>query len=130
MDTFDFPINSPQSRDRSRVSIFALLGEKRRKEDMLQTIANYFITVLGPAAIAAFYSQARKTNILHNAVKSMIRAKLLVEYEEHIKRGFISPAELTEWQNQYEAYHKLVGKNGVLDDRYVKLLQLPAEKEE
>ena len=67
----------------------------------------------------------RKLDILMKAQKAQMRAQLLKDYYFYEKQGWISDIEMKEWQNQYNAYHELVGENGVLDDRYRKLLNLP-----
>ncbi|MBQ0090885.1 MAG: hypothetical protein KBT27_16290 [Prevotellaceae bacterium] len=68
--------------------------------------------------------------ILMRAQKAQMRAQLLKDYSFYKNQGWISDVELKEWVNQYNAYHELVGENGVLDDRYKKLLELPNEKPE
>ena len=49
---------------------------------------------------------------------------LLKDYKEYDKKGYVLDIELKDWENQYQAYHQL-GANGVLDDRYKRLLELP-----
>lgn len=63
--------------------------------------------------------------ILMKAQKAQMRAQLLKDYYHYERQGWISDIEMQEWQNQYQAYHELVGPNGVLDDRYQKLINLP-----
>lgn len=66
--------------------------------------------------------------ILMKAQKAQMRSQLLKDYSFYAKQGWISDIELKEWQNQYNAYHQLVGENGVLDNRYEKLKDLPNEE--
>lgn len=68
---------------------------------------------------------ARQVDILQKSQKAQMRAQLLKEYEEYKERGFIRQLELDEWENQYQAYHELVGANGILDTRRAELLHLP-----
>lgn len=63
--------------------------------------------------------------ILMKAQKAQMRAQLLKDYKYYQAQGWVSDIELKEWVNQYQAYHELVGENGVLDDRYKKILNLP-----
>jgi hypothetical protein len=64
---------------------------------------------------------------LMSACKATIRQDLLndfLEYEERCQNGgSITLMELDEWMNRYKAYHQLVGDNGVLDDKYIKMLE-------
>ena len=98
----------------------------------------YFIqavTLLGLIGIPSIFSMTmfciKKCNIytkqlaiLMKAQKAQMRAQLIKDFDEYIKRGWISNIELDEWMNQYEAYHVLQGPNGVLDNRKNKLLEL------
>lgn len=69
---------------------------------------------------------AKKITILMDAQQAQMRGQLLDKYHEYIKRGSITDMELTEWINQYNAYHSL-GANGVLDKRKEELLNLPTQ---
>lgn len=55
--------------------------------------------------------------ILMKAQKAQMRSQLLKDYYEYSRRGWLLQAEQDEWQNQYKAYHELVGDNGVLDSK-------------
>lgn len=59
------------------------------------------------------------------AQKAQMRSQLLKDYYFYKERGYILPIELDDWENQYQAYHELVGPNGVLDDRRLVLMKLP-----
>lgn len=67
----------------------------------------------------------RQLIVLMQAQKAQMRAQLLKDYAHYREQGWISDIEMQEWQNQYNSYHQLVGENGVLDDRYEKLMNLP-----
>lgn len=66
------------------------------------------------------------------AEKSDIRNQLIIDYEKYEERckngGDITLVELDEWLNRYKAYHNLVGDNGVLDNKYNKILELKLAK--
>lgn len=64
--------------------------------------------------------------VLQEAQKAQMRGQLLDKYHDIKARGFVWDDELTEWINQYKAYHQLQGDNQVLDTRKDELLQLPA----
>lgn len=97
------------------------------------------VTFFGLIGIPSIFSMTmyciRKCNtytkqlvILMQAQKAQMRAQLLKDYQKYEDQGYIRYIDLKEWENQYKAYHELVGENGILDDRYDKLLDLPNEK--
>lgn len=103
----------------------------------MQTIV-HVVTIFGIFGIPSIFTMTmwciKKCNefkrtlvILMQAQKAQMRAQLLKDYKMYIEQGYIPDVEMKEWQNQYNAYHELVGENGVLDDRYKKLLALPSE---
>ena len=67
---------------------------------------------------------AKQVDILQKSQKAQMRAQLLKDYTEYQNRGFVRQLELDEWMNQYNAYHELVGVNGVLDSRKEELLKM------
>ena len=64
-------------------------------------------------------------NILQSAQKAQMRSQMLKQYDEYMKQGYIEQIYLDDWMNQYDAYHKLVGNNAVLDARRDDLIHLP-----
>lgn len=102
---------------------------------MLFKIVTYLVAFGIPSIFSITVFALRKVNtytkhivILMKAQKAQMRAQLLKDYYFFESQGYISDIELQEWQNQYNAYHELVGENGILDDRYRKLLALPNER--
>lgn len=104
---------------------------------MREQIIN-IVTLMGILGIPSIFSMTmyclkkcdtytRQLVILMKAQKAQMRAQLLKDYKLYKMQGYISDIELKEWQNQYLAYHELVGENGILDDRYRQLLSLPSE---
>ena len=75
--------------------------------------------------IVAIRKSVRHIDILQKAQKAQMRSHLLEKDEEYIKQGWAEQIYIDEWMNQYEAYHELVGKNEILDDRKDKLKTLP-----
>lgn len=65
--------------------------------------------------------------ILHSAQKAQMRSQLLEQYYVIIDRGWVWDTELTEWINQYTAYHELVGNNEILDARKDELKHFPSK---
>lgn len=68
--------------------------------------------------------------ILMQAQKAQMRSQLLTQYHEYEIMGWVSEDNLEDWENQYKAYHELVGENGVLDARREKLLHMPNHRPE
>lgn len=91
-----------------------------------------WLSILGVPSIFAMTAWCVKTcrvyskqiKILFQSQQAQMRAQLLKDYKEYDKKGYILDIELKDWENQYQAYHQL-GANGVLNDRYERLLQLP-----
>lgn len=75
--------------------------------------------------IKACMTFAKQLKILMSAQKAQMRSQLLTQYYSYIQRGQIFDDELDEWENQYQAYHQLVGPNGVLDSKRNHLLTMP-----
>lgn len=82
------------------------------------------IFALVSALIKAVVDVIKQMQILMAAQKAQMRSQLLAQYYEYEKRGFIYSDEQQEWENQYQAYHRLVGENGVLDNKRVKILSM------
>lgn len=99
--------------------------------DHLETILSW-LSILGIPSIFAMTVWCVKTcrtytkqiKILFQSQQAQMRAQLLKDYKEYEKKGYVLDIELKDWENQYQAYHQL-GANGVLDDRYKRLLELP-----
>ena len=70
---------------------------------------------------------SKNLNILHSAQKAQMRSQLLDQYYHIKERTFVYADELDDWMNQYQAYHELVGVNGVLDRRKDELTHMPSE---
>ena len=68
---------------------------------------------------------SKQLKIMEKGIKAQMRSQLIKDYGVYTEEGHLSDVELKEWQNQYEAYTELQGPNGVLEDRYNKLLALP-----
>ena len=73
---------------------------------------------------------AKNMKILMSAQKAQMRSQLLNLYHEYEAMGWVSEENLEDWENQYKAYHELVGDNGVLDARRAKLLNMPNQRPE
>lgn len=96
------------------------------------------VTILGLFGIPSIFSiaiwclnscrkYAAQLKILMIAQKAQMRAQLLKDYQAYMLKGSIMQLELDEWENQYQAYHSLVGPNGILDDRRQNLMKLPVK---
>lgn len=104
---------------------------------MFEEIRN-FVLCLGVFGIPSIFAMTmycikecqkftRQLNILHSAQKAQMRSQLLTEYYKIKERGFVWSDELDDWMNQYDAYHELVGVNGVLDARKNELASYPSQ---
>ena len=71
---------------------------------------------------------ARQINILMKAQQAQMRSQLLKDFYIYKNRGYIYESELTDWENQYQAYHEL-GMNGIMDNRRERLLRLEIKEE-
>lgn len=89
-----------------------------------------WLTIIGTPSIFAMTMYCikecqkftRQLKILHSAQKAQMRSQLLEQYYLIKNRGFVYADELDDWNNQYRAYHELVGENGVLDARKEELV--------
>lgn len=99
------------------VTLFSVLG-----------IPSIFSLTLWSLNCCRKYS--RHLKILMQAQKAQMRSQLLTQYHEYELMGWVSEDDLEDWENQYKAYHELVGENGVLDARRAKLLNMPNHKPE
>jgi len=69
----------------------------------------------------------KSLKILHAAQKAQMRSQMLEQYYVIKERGWVWDTELTEWCNQYKAYHELVGENAILDSRKEELVHFPSK---
>ena len=72
---------------------------------------------------------SKQLHVLMNAQQAQMRSELLDKYHFYMEGGWISDVNMKEWENAYQAYHSL-GENGILDDRRLKLMNLPSKKPE
>lgn len=99
---------------------------------MTDTIS-IIIKVWGFAGIPSLYllmgflvkkikASTRQVEILQQAQKAQMRSQLLRQYYEYKAMPQVASDDIDDWVNQYNAYHELVGANGVLDKRKDELL--------
>ena len=72
----------------------------------------------------------RQLKVLAKAQQAQMRSQLLEQDHCYMDDGWISEEHMEDWENQYKAYHGLVGDNGVLDARRTKLLNMPNQPPE
>ena len=72
----------------------------------------------------------KQLKVLAKAQQAQMRSQLLEQYHFYMDSGCISEEHMEDWENQYKAYHELVGDNGVLDARRTKLLNMPNQPPE
>lgn len=78
--------------------------------------------------VKSCYGFIKRMGVVENAQKAQMRGQLLDRYYLIKERGFVWQDELTEWVNQYKAYHELRGDNQVLDARCEELLNFPSKQ--
>lgn len=69
----------------------------------------------------------REITALKKGLQSLLRDKLLENYEKCEAKGYAKTRERDSWVNMYDQYHNL-GANGVMDDIRDKFLDLPILK--
>ena len=87
------------------------------------------LAILGfPSLFAVVTISVRRIKILMKAQQEQMRSQLLKDFYTYKNRGFVYEAELQDWIECYEAYHKL-GANGVMDARKAALLTFETKQE-
>jgi len=112
-----------------------LIERKKKMGNSMKEVASWLgmigvpsifaMTVFCVRAIASFFKQLK---ILQEAQKAQMRGQLMDKYYELKNRGFAWDDEITEWSNQYTAYHALKGPNEVLDARKDEILKIPSKQ--
>lgn len=106
---------------------------------MIMSMLNKILTVLGLLGIPSIFTlivfvlkkvqaDAKQIKILMAAQQAQMRSQLLKDYYHYMNRGFVYESELSDWENQYQAYHSL-GANGIMDNRRQKLMDLETKEE-
>ena len=67
--------------------------------------------------------------LLKKANQAIIRAELRKRYNEAIKAGYVGYEDKEDFEFLYNCYHNL-GKNGVMDECYKVLMELPLSENE
>lgn len=98
--------------------------------EWLQILGMPTIFVLIVWCIKKCVGLTKSIKILHGAQKAQMRSQLLNQYYKIKEQGFVWADELDDWVNQYNAYHELVGNNGVLDCRKEELTRFPSKVRE
>lgn len=66
----------------------------------------------------------KNDSLQNQSLQSLLRDRLLYNYEAYEKLGYASISEKDNWENMYQKYHAL-GKNGVMDGVHDKIMLLP-----
>lgn len=93
------------------------MNEVREVSTWLSIIGIPTIFSLTAWCVRACIKFTKKLNILHNATKAQMRSQLLEKYYIIKERGYVWSDELDNWITEYNAYHELVGVNGIADAR-------------
>ena len=62
------------------------------------------------------------------AIQAILRDRLYSLSNKYLAKGWVNKEEIENFENIYQQYHNL-GKNGVMDARREKVLDLPTEEE-
>lgn len=68
-----------------------------------------------------------ETEIQKLALQALMRIELRRYGKIYLAQGWVDDADKYDYDNLYTRYHNL-GKNGVMDDMYVKVMALPTQK--
>lgn len=73
-------------------------------------------------------SEQEFVKIMRSSMQAMLRVEIRREYNEYyVKQKYIPMAEKSDFDYIWKCYHSL-GKNGVMDDCYEKVMDLPTSK--
>lgn len=61
---------------------------------------------------------------MERGLQSLLRNELYQVFDKCCAQGYVTPRELSNWDNMYEQYHNL-GKNGVMDRYNEEIKKLP-----
>lgn len=76
--------------------------------------------------VGKYTSLTKERDALKSGLQAILRDRLTQSSRVFIKRGSIGRLEKINLVAMYEAYHGL-GKNGVMDDTYQKIVKLPED---
>ena len=108
------------------------------------SIANTAITMLVGLTVTAIFNgainvpkrkkaegakQEEDLRLLKNGVQALLKNDLKVRYDYWLDQGYAPEDAREDLEAEYCVYHSL-GKNGVMDGRRAKFLDLPTEHEE
>ncbi len=80
-------------------------------------------------AIKADIDELNKTDrSQRKAIQAILRDRLYSLSNKYLAKGWVNKEEIENFENIYQQYHNL-GKNGVMDARRDKVLDLPTEEE-
>lgn len=97
---------------------------------------SYWLGIIGIPSVFALTSWCvkacitfyKKLDILASAQKAQMRGQLLDQFYAYKEQNYVYRDQLDEWINQFDSYHQLVGKNGVLDSRKDEILKIPVKQ--
>lgn len=64
--------------------------------------------------------------LIHDALKCILRASIIREYDDYMARGYCEVHEKVSVDEQYKVYHQL-GGNGTITTIHEKIMELPTE---
>lgn len=92
-------------------------------DQVITTIMGLIISFL----VGKYTSLTKERKSLKGGLQAILRDRLTQSSRFFIKRGHIGRLEKINLVAMYKAYHEL-GKNGVMDDTYKKVVSLPEDE--
>lgn len=99
--------------------ILILIGIPTISASVFQMVYNTLSTKLK--------SEKSEARMIKKALQAILRDKLREHYHTYLENKFIPVEDKDNFNNLYQIYHSL-GKNGVMDDMYKKVMELPTSK--
>ena len=89
-------------------------------------IINVVLTNILNTRAAKKQKDDRDDQVVHDALKCILRASIIREYDDYMARGYCEVHEKVSVDEQYKVYHEL-GGNGTITAIHEKIMELPTE---
>ncbi len=92
--------------------------------------AAVIINVVLTSFLNNYASKKKQTDkddkLVHDSLRCILRASIIREYDDYMKRGYCEVHEKVNVDEQYKVYHAL-GGNGTITAIHEKIMELPTE---
>lgn len=89
-------------------------------------IINVILTNILNERSAKKRKEDKDDQLIHDALKCILRASIIREYDDYMARGYCEVHEKVSVDEQYKVYHEL-GGNGTITAIHEKIMELPTE---